>query len=232
MTENQIYHAGFSIKELDIRVDEFFEFSGYTDIPDILISGADDILKEISDYSSIEGGYVIVHDVKMDSQSHSVILNGQALNVSKRIFGQIKNSESIAVFLCTAGKGITDLSREIIQKGDIVNGYLADMMGSFMVEKAMGKIHDYLEQECNTSELKITNRFSPGYCQWNVAEQKKIFSFFPGNFCNVMLTDTCLMIPIKSVSGIIGVGKKVNRNVYQCDICDEKNCLYKRKSKT
>ena len=38
------------------------------------------------------------------------------------------------------------------------------------------------------------------------------------------------MVPIKSVSGIIGLGEKVRRLDYTCGLCDFKQC-YKRKLK-
>lgn len=36
-----------------------------------------------------------------------------------------------------------------------------------------------------------------------------------------------LMKPIKSVSGIIGIGHNIKYNAYTCQICDSNNCLYK-----
>ena len=75
--------------------------------------------------------------------------------------------------------------------------------------------------------LKITNRYSPGYCGWDVSEQKKLFKILPEKFCGIELTDSCLMHPIKSVSGIIGIGKSVKFNEYTCNLCDEADCLYR-----
>jgi hypothetical protein len=60
-----------------------------------------------------------------------------------------------------------------------------------------------------------------------VEEQKKLFSFLPKEFCGVSLTDSALMIPIKSISGIIGVGKNVEYKQYFCDTCGRKDCTYK-----
>jgi len=34
------------------------------------------------------------------------------------------------------------------------------------------------------------------------------------------------MDPIKSVSGIIGIGENVRFNPYTCNLCDNKNCIY------
>jgi hypothetical protein len=76
--------------------------------------------------------------------------------------------------------------------------------------------------------MKITNRYSPGYCDWNVGEQHKLFSFFPDNYCGIRLTPSALMDPVKSVSGIIGIGENVKRNDYTCRVCDMKDCIYRR----
>lgn len=67
---------------------------------------------------------------------------------------------------------------------------------------------------------KHTNRYSPGYCGWHVSEQQKLFSLFPvASPCGIQLTDSSLMIPIKSVSGIIGVGSHVRKLEYTCGLC-------------
>ena len=71
---------------------------------------------------------------------------------------------------------------------------------------------------------------SPGYCGWHVSEQQLLFPLFEGQTCGVRLTDSSLMVPIKSVSGIIGLGKEVRRLDYTCGLCDFKQC-YKRRKK-
>jgi len=78
------------------------------------------------------------------------------------------------------------------------------------------------------SGLHVSESFSPGYCSWDVAEQHKLFSFFPTNFCGITLSDSSLMKPVKSVSGIIGIGSDLNRKVHHCLICNDKTCMYGR----
>ena len=105
-------------------------------------------------------------------------------------------------------------------------------MGSEIVESAMDSIQFSLEEELKSHGLYITNRYSPGYCGWNVADQQKLFTFFPKNFCDIKLSDTSLMYPIKSISGIIGIGKEVKKDNYPCKLCDDKNCIYRGKRYT
>jgi len=58
---------------------------------------------------------------------------------------------------------------------------------------------------------------------------KKLFSLFPDKPCNVTLSENCMTNPIKTVSGIIGIGKNVEKQPNNCDICDAKNCIYRNK---
>ncbi|MGE5125152.1 MAG: hypothetical protein ACM3PV_02595, partial [Betaproteobacteria bacterium] len=59
-------------------------------------------------------------------------------------------------------------------------------------------------------------------------EQQKLFRLLPPGFCSVSLTDTSLMRPIKTVSGVIGLGPAVHRSPYTCRMCDLEDCLYRR----
>mgnify|MGYP002480792993 FL=1 len=60
-------------------------------------------------------------------------------------------------------------------------------------------------------------------------EQKKLFELFPENITGVHLTDSCLMLPIKSVSGIVAIGPEVKKRAYSCNICKMITCVRNRK---
>ncbi len=76
--------------------------------------------------------------------------------------------------------------------------------------------------------LKITNRYSPGYCNWPLKDQRPLFAFVGENPTGIALSESCLMHPIKSVSGVIGIGTKARRRAYGCVICQNKTCIYRR----
>ena len=106
---------------------------------------------------------------------------------------------------------------------------MADAIASQTVELAIDKVQCHLENELMTFGLKTTNRYSPGYCGWHVSEQQKLFSLLPDSFCDITLTESSLMMPIKSVSGIIGIGPHVKKIDYTCRLCDLKDCVYRRR---
>ncbi len=138
----------------------------------------------------------------------------------------------IALFVCTAGNGIENLSKKLFAEGEFPKGYIADVIGSTIVESATDKLQEHLKNIMAGRSLGITNRYSPGYCGWNVSEQQKLFSLLPPGFCNISLTESSLMYPIKSVSGVIGIGNQVKHSPYTCNVCNQKDCIYRnRKAK-
>jgi hypothetical protein len=177
---------------------------------------------------AIEGGCVLFPAIGVDLESHRLVVDGTTLDVGKVVSGQLAHAEDLAVFLCTAGAGVEALARRLMATGDPFTGFIADTVGSLVVERAMDLVQGRLEQFVSTWGERITNRYSPGYCGWGVEEQQKLFRLLPPGFCGVSLTETSLMLPVKSVSGVIGVGREARHSPYTCRLCDYEDCLYRR----
>lgn len=151
-----------------------------------------------------------------------------AFDMGRIILRQLKDSEAYALFICTAGQLFEQYQQQLKTEGDMVRIFIADALGSVIAEKCADKMEESLQESIDKLGWKHTNRFSPGYCGWHVSQQQLLFPLFEGKTCGVTLTDSSLMVPIKSVSGIIGIGEKVRRLDYTCGLCDFKQC-YKRK---
>lgn len=144
----------------------------------------------------------------------------------------LSKSEQYAIFVASVGPEYTAWTQELSKQGDIFVNFVVDCIGSAIVESVADYMEKCLQTELDQSGRKRTNRFSPGYCGWHVKEQKDLFSLFPEqNPCQIELTDSCLMLPIKSVSGVIGIGTEVRYLPYSCGLCNFANC-YKRIKKT
>ena len=72
-----------------------------------------------------------------------------------------------------------------MQERDMLKGYIYDVAGSEIVEAAADLMQAEMSETALGEGKKITNRYSPGYCGWDVSEQHKLFSFFPDNFCKI-----------------------------------------------
>jgi cobalamin-dependent methionine synthase-like protein len=196
-------------------------------VPPPVHDGIDGLLASGDELWAIQGGCV-VHPARIDTAAGRLVIEGVAFDVEEIVAGQLERSQAAAVFLCTAGPGIGDLSRRLMAEDDPFTAFLADTVGSLVVERAMDVVQDRLEQAMAARGLRITNRYSPGYCGWHVGEQQKLFRLLPAGFCGVSLTESSLMQPIKSVSGVIGIGPDVRRAPYTCRLCDREDCLYRR----
>ena len=224
----------YRFDELEISTDIIEKFMGYEpgNSPEPIPQLISEVLAIAHEYCDIKGGYVIQKDIEIYRNKKILRINETEFNIKKIITTQLRKIETLALFACTAGQGIGDYSKELMHEGDFVKGYIVDVVGSEIVESAIDKIQNDLERKIEAKGLHITDRYSPGYCGWSVGEQHKLFSFFPENFCGITLTPSSLMTPIKSVSGVIGIGPDVRRKGYVCNLCDMVNCLYREAKQT
>ena len=153
-----------------------------------------------------------------------------AFDMGNIILRQLRGSEAYALFVCTAGEEFEVFQQRLKTEGDMVRVFIADALGSVIAEKCADQMELTLQESIDKLGWRHTNRFSPGYCGWHVSEQQKLFPLFDGHTCGITLTESSLMVPIKSVSGIIGLGREVRKLDYTCGLCTFENC-YKRKKK-
>lgn len=186
------------------------------------------VLGRLQENPGVVGGYTICPCDGVDVKNGLIHCGQTKLEVGKRIASYMKEASALAVFVCTAGSLFTDLANEYLKQGDLPEAFIADAIGSVTVENAMDRIQQALETEMNLQEMKISNRYSPGYCEWHVSGQQALFSLIDDNHTGVTLTASCLMQPIKSVSGIIGIGVDMQKRPYGCSICHSSTCVYRR----
>jgi hypothetical protein len=153
-------------------------------------------------------------------------------HVGRIIERQLRGAEAYALFVCTAGTAFEQYQQRLKTDGDMVRVFIADALGSVIAEKCADQMEMLLQTSIDKLGWHHTNRFSPGYCGWHVSQQQLLFPLFDGHTCGVRLTDSSLMLPIKSVSGIIGLGKEVRRLDYTCGLCNFEKCYKRRKKHT
>jgi len=174
------------------------------------------------------GGYRIYPVGQLDVKAGTLAFAEGMLAPRPQVCGYLRESEFAALFLCTAGFYFTEESHAYNDRDEILESYLIDAMGSSTVENAMNRIQEMLSLDMEQQGLHISNRYSPGYCNWPLADQKNLFALIGDQPTPVRLGESCLMTPIKSVSGIIGIGSQMKKREYGCAICENKTCTYRR----
>jgi cobalamin-dependent methionine synthase I len=105
-------------------------------------------------------------------------------------------------------------------------------MGSVLVEDMAAKFHRRMKKKFQAEDKAVTIRLSPGYCDWLLEEQRKIFSLLDADKVGVELTDSYLMKPRKSISGIFGIMPSTKRHSYSpynpCSECEKVDCIARR----
>lgn len=212
MTEKTLTYPQLAITPSDI-----YEAMGYHDA--------------LPDAATIQETQAIVAEVKEWLQPafcFLVVPQLPAFTIGRIIQRQLRGSEAYALFICTCGTRYEAYQQQLKEQGDMVRVFIADALGTVIAEKTADQMEIALQESINKLGWHHTNRFSPGYCGWHVSQQQLLFPLFDGHTCGVRLTPSSLMLPIKSVSGIIGLGPNVRHLDYTCGLCNFKQC-YKRK---
>ncbi|MGM0376828.1 MAG: vitamin B12 dependent-methionine synthase activation domain-containing protein [Bacteroidota bacterium] len=181
---------------------------GYPDevLPEPFDHYLQEALNEAHCLNDIRATYRIIDDITADNEGKKILAENTDFKVGKIIYHELKGSEKLAFFISTAGESISRKSAEFLRGENPVLGYVYDVLGSFIAEAACDRMQQHLKEDIKEEGFNITNRYSPGYCQWDVADQHKIFSLFEEDPCGVTLTSSALMNPVKSISGVIGLG--------------------------
>jgi hypothetical protein len=215
---------------LSLTTDKLFEEMGYETIqPEKdIIDISESLLNDISGFAVPMCAFKLFEG-RVDDKC-LFLDEGSILHTSAVISFLLKGSERFALFAATAGEAFQAYQNAIGKEGDILKTFIVDIIGTCIAESAGNQMELLLEKEIG--KMPHTARFSPGYCGWHLSGQRELFRLLDGNPCGIELSEVCLMMPIKSISGVIGIGSEVIENQYGCRFCELENCYKKKKIKT
>ena len=211
----------FSIRPEDlVRADVWFAM-GYRDaVPERNIRDlVDELSAELVPAARMRYMYRRVSAEK--TSPATMTLDGLEFKPGGIICSYLDGMTDACVFVATAGAEFTEALARVNSRGDIVADFAADAIGTVLAELAVSRLEQSLGREGSLS-------YSPGYCGWDIREQRQFFRLFPPLPCGIALSDSSLMHPEKSVSGFCAFGEHLKRQPYHCEICKNSNC-YKRK---
>lgn len=229
-----IHEISYSLDELSLDIGYLSAMLGFPDgnLPEPFGEYVSQAIQEAESLCGICGAFRFSVKSKFSANNSHILVDGLEFGIGKTVAKELRNATSVALFICTAGEQIGRRSQDLLAGDDPVLGYVFDLLGSMIVESATDLLQMEIKRVALSEGLLITNRYSPGYCNWSVADQHKLFSFFPENCCGINLTESALMHPVKSVSGIVGIGEKVKFRDYTCDLCSLVECFHRSHRKT
>jgi len=216
--------------EFDIDTEQVFNRMGYgTDgVPSARVES---LVKEYADNIChiIEPSYShVIRDINSVRGSR-VFIEGSVTFRSNVIARLLERCQKVAVFVLTVGGRLGEVVRQLSGDGLMVQAAVLDAIGSDTAETLAHVVQGIVGREAEADGLGISQRFSPGYCDWRVSQQRMVFRAMGGDTAGVRLTDGCLMIPQKSISGIIGIGPADKVESYNpCLTCNKRDCEGRR----
>lgn len=163
----------------------------------------------------------------IDSDEFTAVYDGEGDNATHTPLAQIHpRAFELAVFAVTLGEPVCHEIEVRFQSNDFALGAALDAAASEGAELAAAELEKAYIDTLRRKHCSM--RFSPGYCGWHVSGQKKLLGYLQPEIIGIALSPSCLMRPLKSVSGVIVSG---SRKVFDfkddylfCDDCETHSC--------
>jgi len=157
-----------------------------------------------------------------------VVIEGSFTFKSGVVAQLVEQCEKVALFIATIGSRLEEMVCHLAEDGLVLQAAVLDAIGSGVTETVADFVQGKIGEVARAQELYISRRFSPGYCDWDISQQKMVFRAMNGDYAGVQLTKGYLMLPQKSISGIIGIGSREVEDYNPCKMCDKQDCVGRR----
>lgn len=151
----------------------------------------------------------------------------------------IPKATQLALFAFTLGPEISLEIEEQVKANGLALGYMLDAVASYSADKASevaSKIfleHLFKEKEEEIVDYTRVLLYSPGYCGWHISGQQKLFDYLKPEEIGIRLNESFLMLPLKSISGVLVAGKgeihRFKNNYPFCAKCQNPTCRERMK---
>jgi hypothetical protein len=137
-------------------------------------------------------------------------------------------AEWILVAVCTIGQSVEQFARDQFPLNPplalALEGY-----GSAAVEALATEFCALVERKAAEKGLGTTIPLSPGMLGWPVEQgQPQIFDLLDTSLIGVHLTESAMMLPVKSISFVLGIGSALDKSGSTCDYCSmREHCHYR-----
>jgi hypothetical protein len=137
-------------------------------------------------------------------------------------------AEYIVVAVCTIGEGVERLAKEHFAR-DPAFGLALEGFGSAAVETLATEFCARMDRYAGGLGMATSIPLSPGMVGWPVDQgQRQIFSLLDSRRIGVELTESFMMLPVKTISLVLGVGVGITTEGSTCDYCSmRERCHYR-----
>jgi len=160
------------------------------------------------------------------------VIEGEGISIESAkwsaLLDNMESPEIIYSFIITMGENLDKFIDE--KKNDsLFDAYVLDALGAHCAEYFADCVEKSIRSYSSSKEYDWSRRFSPGYCDWELASgQAAIFQFLRPDAIGVKCMPSGTIIPEKSVSAVMIGAKKVPIKS-PCRFCKDTECKYRRR---
>lgn len=161
------------------------------------------------------------------------VYHGEGRNAADAPLHEIvPRAERLALFAATTGAPVANRIGALFKEGEPALGYALDVIASEATSQLADLVAERFRLELarrrETVEDSRVLPYSPGYCGWHISGQRRLFAALGPETIGIELTQSCLMRPLKSVSGVLVAARPaahVFRPVFPfCEDCTTHEC--------
>ncbi len=193
--------------------------------------------KSIDDYNRYSQPAGIIREISCGD--FDIIYQGEGNNEPNTPLDLIyPASAGLVLFAVTIGDDISKKITSYFDEDEFAAGSMLDSAASAGTELIADYVESLYKKKLNENHEHARTmgsmRFSPGYCGWDLSGQKRLFEYLQPDKIGIKLTDSYLMKPLKSISGVIVMGPihifEFEDNFVFCAECSDHSCLERIKS--
>ncbi len=161
------------------------------------------------------------------------VFDGEGNNAEQNPLRYIyPRSDHLALYALTLGPKIGDTIGELFGSKEFALATILDSVASLAADKAVENLETiYQNQLLKSGRItrdQVVLGYSPGYCGWDISGQKKLFEHLRPEQIDVSLNESCLMNPLKSITGVLIAGN-VEIHFFEndfpfCPDCETHSC--------
>ena len=143
---------------------------------------------------------------------------------SKALSDNLQQVQRVFPYVATCGHEVDEL---VVDAADFLAQFWIDTLKVMALESALRFLEKHIKAKHHIEQLSSMNPGSGEQDFWPIEQQKNLFALFGDvqALIHVRLTDSCLMIPNKSVSGLYFA---TDAKFETCQFCSRDNCPRRR----
>ncbi len=123
--------------------------------------------------------------------------------------GLLPTAKEMAVAVCTIGPRLEKQASDYFKEGEPLRGMLLDDIGSAAVDSLMEEACKFIAGEASCRGYEASSPINPGMPGLPLTEQWRLLGMVPAQEIGVSLTSSGMLVPRKSASMAIGMGRQM-----------------------